>query len=82
MNLELDILFSEALDEGEHLHLDFEGHVIDVTVGKVSHLSQKMKLFLSGVVKIRNDPTLINWGMRVNYARRVLNNLQLIGYLV
>ncbi len=26
----------------------------------------------------KNDPTLLNWQMRLNYSRRVLNNLRLI----
>ena len=52
MNLELDTLFSEALEGGEHLHLDFDGHVIDVTVGKANPIPED-EIFLSGVVKIR-----------------------------
>ena len=77
MNLELDTLFSEALEGGEHLHLDFDGHVIDVTVGKVNPIPEDEIISKWGS-QDKNDPTLINWGMRVNYARRVLNNLQLI----
>ena len=77
MNLELDTLFSEALEGGEHLHLDFDGHVIDVTVGKANPIPEDEIISKWGS-QDKNDPTLINWGMRVNYARRVLNNLQLI----
>ena len=77
MNLELDTLFSEALEGGEHLHLDFDGHVIGVTVGKVNPIPEDEIISKWGS-QDKNDPTLINWGMRVNYARRVLNNLQLI----
>ena len=77
MNLELDTLFSEDFEGGEHLHLDFDGHVIDVTVGKVNPIPEDEIISKWGS-QDKNDPTLINWGMRVNYARRVLNNLQLI----
>ena len=77
MNLELDTLFSEDFEGGEHLHLDFDGHVIDVTVGKANPIPEDEIISKWGS-QDKNDPTLINWGMRVNYARRVLNNLQLI----
>ena len=77
MNLELDTLFSEDFEGGEHLHLDFDGHIIDVTVGKANPIPEDEIISKWGS-QDKNDPTLINWGMRVNYARRVLNNLQLI----
>ena len=53
MSLELDTLYSEEVDEGEHLTLDFEGRIIHVSVGKVQSPPQVMRLFLSGVVKTR-----------------------------
>ena len=40
MSLELDTLYSEEVDEGEHLTLDFEGRNIHVSVGKVQSLLQ------------------------------------------
>ena len=77
MNLELDTLFSEAFEGGEHLHLDFDGRVIDVTVGKANPIP-KDEIISKWGSQDKNDSTLINWGMRLNYSRRVLNNLQLI----
>ena len=77
MNLELDTLYSEALKGGEKLHLNFNGHVVNVTVGSVNPIPGDEVIAKWGS-QDKNDPTLINWGMRLNYARRVLNNLQLI----
>ena len=39
MSLELETLYSEEIEEGEHLTLDFEGRIIHITVGKVQSLS-------------------------------------------
>lgn len=77
MNLELDTLYSEALKSGEKLHLNFNGHVVNVTVGSANPIPSDEVIAKWGS-QDKNDPTLINWGMRLNYARRVLNNLQLI----
>ena len=77
MNLELDTLYSEALKGGESLHLNFNGRVVNVTVGSANPIPGDEVIAKWGS-QDKNDPTLINWGMRLNYARRVLNNLQLI----
>ena len=77
MNLELDTLYSEALKGGEKLHLNFNGRVVNVTVGSANPIPGDEVIAKWGS-QDKNDPTLINWGMRLNYARRVLNNLQLI----
>ena len=77
INLELDTLYSEALKGGEKLHLNFNGHVVNVTVGSANPIPGDEVIAKWGS-QDKNDPTLINWGMRLNYARRVLNNLQLI----
>ena len=77
MNLELDTLYSEALKGGEKLHLNFNGHVVNVTVGSANPIPSDEVIAKWGS-QDKNDSTLINWGMRLNYARRVLNNLQLI----
>ncbi|WP_314676247.1 Spy0128 family protein [uncultured Streptococcus sp.] len=77
MNLELDTLYSEALKGGEKLHLNFNGHVVNVTVGSANPIPGDEVIAKWGS-QDKNDSTLINWGMRLNYARRVLNNLQLI----
>ena len=77
MNLELDTLYSEALKGGEKLHLNFNGHVVNVTVGSANPIPGDEVIAKWGS-QDKNDPTLINWGMCLNYARRVLNNLQLI----
>ena len=45
MSLELDTLYSEEVDEGEHLTLDFEGRIIHVSVGKVQSPPPGQELF-------------------------------------
>ena len=77
MNLELDTLFSEDFEGGEHLHLDFDGHIIDVTVGKANPIPEDEIISKWGS-QDKHDPTLLNWQMRLNYSRRLLNNLKLV----
>lgn len=67
MNLELDTLYSEALKGGEKLHLNFNGHVVNVTVGSANPIPGDEVIAKWGS-QDKNDPTLINWGMRLNYA--------------
>ena len=78
MSLELDTLYSEEVDEGEHLTLDFEGRIIHVSVGKVQSPPPGHEVISKWGSQDKNDPTLLNWQMRLNYSRRVLNNLRLI----
>lgn len=78
MSLELDTLYSEEVDEGEHLTLDFEGRIIHVSVGKVQSPPPGQEVISKWGSQDKNDPTLLNWQMRLNYSRRVLNNLRLI----
>ena len=78
MSLELDTLYSEEVDEGEHLTLDFEGRIIHVSVGKVQSPPPGQEFISKWGSQDKNDPTLLNWQMRLNYSRRVLNNLRLI----
>lgn len=78
MSLELDTLYSEEVEEGEHLTLDFEGRIIQVTVGKVQSPPPGQEVISKWGSQDKNDPTLLNWQMRLNYSRRVLNNLRLI----
>ena len=45
MSLELDTLYSEEVDEGEHLTLDFEGRIIHVSVGKSAITSSRSRSY-------------------------------------
>lgn len=78
MSLELDTLYSEEVDEGEHLTLDFEGRIIQVTVGKVQSPPPGQEVISKWGSQDKHDPTLLNWQMRLNYSRRLLNNLKLV----
>ena len=78
MSLELDTLYSEEVDEGEHLTLDFEGRIIHVSVGKVQSPPPGQEVISKWGSQDKHDPTLLNWQMRLNYSRRLLNNLKLV----
>lgn len=78
MSLELETLYSEEIEEGEHLTLDFEGRIIHITVGKVQSLPPGEQVISKWGSQDKQNPTLLNWPMRLNYSRRVFNNLRLI----
>ena len=78
MSLELDTLYSEEVDEGEHLTLDFEGRIIHVSVGKVQSPPPGQEVISKWGSQDKHDPTILNWQMRLNYSRRLLNNLKLV----
>ena len=72
MSLELDTLYSEEVDEGEHLTLDFEGRIIHVSVGKVQSPPPGQEVISKWGSQDKHDPTILNWQMRLNYSRRLL----------
>lgn len=77
MNLELDTLFSSDVEEGKPLHLDFDGRIVTVTVGRSAQIPGDEVISKWGSQNM-DDPTVMNWAVRLNYARRVLNNLKIV----
>ena len=49
-----------------------------VSLGKVQSPPPGHEVISKWGSQDKNDPTLLNWQMRLNYSRRVLNNLRLI----
>ena len=64
--------------KGEHLTLDFEGRIIHVSVGKVQSPPPGQEVISKWGSQDKHDPTILNWQMRLNYSRRLLNNLKLV----
>lgn len=56
----------------------FEGRIIHVSVGKVQSPPPGQEVISKWGSQDKHDPTILNWQMRLNYSRRLLNNLKLV----
>lgn len=77
MSLKMDATWTDKVESGKPVTLNFNGTVITVNIGKEQEIG-KDELLSKWGSQDENDPTVINWTIRVNYARRVLNYVTLI----
>lgn len=77
MNLELDASWTDKVEPGKPVTANFNGTVVTATVGDEGVIG-KDELVTKWGEQDKEDPTVINWTARVNYARRVLNNVTII----
>lgn len=77
MSLELDASWTDKVVPGKPVNVNFNGTVVTVTVGKEQVIG-KDELVTKWGEQDKEDPTVINWTARVNYAKRVLNNVAII----
>ena len=75
---ELDTLYSDEVEEREHITLDFVGRIIQVTVGKVQSPPPWEEVISKWGSQDKQSLTLLNWQMCLNDSRLVHNNLRLI----
>ena len=75
---ELDTLYSDEVEEREHITLDFVGRIIQVTVGKVQSPPPWEEVISKWGSQGKQSLTLLNWQMCLNDSRLVHNNLRLI----
>ena len=77
MSLAFDAKWLDIVEPGKPVTVNFNGTVITVNIGKEQEIG-KDELLSKWGSQDENDPTVINWTIRVNYARRVLNYVTLI----
>lgn len=77
MSLKLDAKWTDKVESGKPVNVNFNGTVVTVNIGKEQEIG-KDELLSKWGSQDENDPTVINWTIRVNYARRVLNYVTLI----
>lgn len=77
MSLKLDAKWTDAVDSGKPVTVNFNGTVVTANIGKEQEIG-KDELVAKWGSQDKDDPTVIDWTIRVNYARKVLNYVTLI----
>lgn len=77
MSLELDASWTDKVVPGKPVTVNFNGTIVTANVGS-GQVIGKDELIAKWGFQDKEDPTVINWTARVNYAHRVLNNVNII----
>ena len=77
MSLKLDAQWTDKVESGKPVNVNFNGTVVSATIGKEQVIG-KDELIAKWGSQDKDDPTVINWTARVNYAHRVLNYVKII----
>lgn len=77
MSLELDASWTDKVEAGKPVTANFNGTVVTANVGSEGVIG-KDELVTKWGAQDKEDPTVINWTARVNYAKRLLNNVTII----
>ena len=77
MNLKLDASWTDKVVSGKPVSVNFNGTVVTVNVGSEQVIG-KDELISKWGFQDKEDPAVINWTARVNYAKRALNYVTII----
>lgn len=77
MSLKLDAKWTDAVESGKPVTVNFNGTVVTANIGEEQEIGSD-ELISKWGSQDKDDPTVIDWTIRVNYARRVLNYVTLI----
>ncbi len=77
MSLKLDASWTDKVVAGKPVKVNFNGTVVTVNVGSEQVIG-KDELIAKWGSQDKEDPTVINWTARVNYAKKVLNYVTII----
>ena len=77
MSLKLDASWTDKVVSGKPVNINFNGTVVTANVGKEQEIG-KDELISKWGSQDKDDPTVINWTARVNYAKKVLNYVTII----
>ena len=77
MSLKLDAKWTDKVQSGQPVSANFNGTVVTAQIGKEQVIG-KDELLSKWGSQDENDPSVINWTVRVNYARKVLNYVKII----
>lgn len=77
MSLKLDAKWTDKVESDKPVTVNFNGTVVSATIGKEQEIG-KDELISKWGSQDKEDPTTINWTIRLNYARKTLNYVKLI----
>ena len=77
MNLKLDASWTDKVVSGKPVNINFNGTVVTANVGNEGVIG-KDELITKWGFQDKEDPTVINWTARINYAHRILNHVTII----
>lgn len=77
MSLELDASWTDKVVPGKPVTANFNGTLVTTNVGDEGVIG-KDELIAKWGEQDKEDPTVINWTARVNYAKRILNYVTII----
>lgn len=77
MSLKMDATWADKVESGKPVNVNFNGTVVTVNIGKEQEIG-KDELLSKWGSQDENDPTVINWTARINYAKRLLNYVTII----
>lgn len=77
MNLKLDASWTDKVVSGKPVNVNFNGTVATANIGSEQVIG-KDELIAKWGSQDKEDPTVINWTARVNYAKKVLNYVTII----
>ena len=77
MSLKMDAKWTDKVQSGQPVSANFNGTVVTAQIGKEQEIGSDELLSKWGS-QDENDPNVINWTVRVNYARKVLNYVKII----
>lgn len=77
MSLKLDAKWTDKVESGKPVSVNFNGTVVTANIGKEQVIG-KDELIAKWGSQDKDDPTVINWTARINYAKRVLDYVTII----
>lgn len=77
MSLKMDAKWTDKVQSGQPVSANFNGTIVNAQIGKEQEIGSDELLSKWGS-QDKDDPNVINWTVRVNYARKVLNYVKLI----
>lgn len=77
MSLKLDASWTDKVVSGKPVNINFNGTVVTANVGNEGVIG-KDELITKWGFQDKEDPTVINWTARINYAHRILNHVTII----
>lgn len=77
MSLKMDAKWTDKVESGKPVTANFNGTIVTAQIGKEQVIG-KDELLSKWGSQDEKDPTVINWTVRVNYARKVLNYVKII----
>ena len=77
MSLTFDAKWTDAVESGKPVSVNFNGTIVTTNIAKEQEIG-KDELVAKWGSQDKDDPTVINWTIRVNYARRILNTVTLL----